>query len=374
MQIPIIVFRAPAGLRACALGLALLLPLSACGSDSGSTSTPTTVATTVATTTATTSATTGTTIPVATTEAATTTTDATTTSATTTSGTVAITAPVDAVGTVTHGTLELDGGRRTYRLYVPSALPAGPVPLFVGLHGGTGWDDQFATTNHIERLAESNGFIVVHPDGVQAAGGPGGVWNAGLCCARAVREDVDDVSFVNTLLDQLMIDHAIDPNRVFAFGHSNGGMMSYRLACELGDRIVGIGVVAATLAVDDCDLAEPVSIIHVHGTADTNVPIAGGRGADSLVGIDFPAPMAGFETLAALDGCSAPVVVTTGDVTTDRREPCAAGTAAMFVTIASANHAWPGGTPIIAPAVGAGYPDYDATAEIVTFLLGHPRP
>ena len=277
-------------------------------------------------------------------------------------------------GTISHGTLSFDGVERTYRLYVPADLPDGPVPLFIGLHGGTGWGDQFAQTDHIEGLAESNGFIVVHPDGVkQAAGGPGGVWNGGVCCGVAVRDDVDDVGFINALIDQLEIDYPVDADRVYAFGHSNGAIMSYRLACESADRIVGVGIFAGTLGVDPCTPTQPVSVMHVHGTADTNLPLAGGVGPDSLAGVDFPVPKEGFDVLSQVQGCPAPSTTTVGDVTVDRREPCTGAAAMEFVTIESATHAWPGGTPIRTPASGPGYAGYDATTEIVAFLLSHPR-
>jgi polyhydroxybutyrate depolymerase len=288
---------------------------------------------------------------------------------------------VEPVGTVTHGSLTFAGAERTYRLYVPRDLPDGPVPLFVGLHGGLGWGDQFATTDHVEGLAESNGFVVVHPDGVPVAGRVAGgvgtersaVWNGGVCCGIAAREGTDDVGFVAALIDRIASEHEIDPDRVFAFGHSNGGIMSYRLACELADRIAGIGVVAGTLGVDDCDPAEPVSVIHVHGTDDRSLPLAGGVGADSLAGVAFPPPQEGFATLAAADGCAEPTDTTEGDITTALGEGCDAGTATAFVTIAGGPHAWPGGTPAVRPRSGPGYADYDATSEIVGFLLAHPR-
>jgi polyhydroxybutyrate depolymerase len=289
---------------------------------------------------------------------------------------------VDPVGTVTDGTLRIAGSERTYRLYLPRHLPDRPVPLFIGLYGGLGWGDQFATTNHIEGLAESNGFIVVHPDGTKLAGGPlaernggrGGVWNGGICCGVASRSDADDVGFIAALIDQLEADHDIDPHRVFAFGHSNGGIMSYRLACELADRIVGIGVVAGTLGIDPCDPVQPVSVMHVHGTADDNLPLAGGVGTDSLAGVDFPPPRDGFDTLATADGCAIATQTTEGAITISRRQPCDDGSAAVFVTIAGAPHAWPGGTPRVQPASGPAYADYDATTEIAAFLLAHPRP
>ncbi len=296
------------------------------------------------------------------------------TSTTTTAATFELVPATVATGTVSHGTLTFAGLQRTYRLYVPSALPSGAVPLFIGLHGGTGWGDQFARTNHIEGLAESNDFIVVHPDGVKVAGGPGGVWNGGVCCGIAARENVDDVGFINALIDHLEAQYSIDPHRIFAFGHSNGAIMSYRLACDLADRIVGIGLYAGTLGVDRCNPSQPVSILHVHGTADNNIPLAGGVGSDGISGVDFPPPHDGFDTVAKLDGCPSPTKKTVGDITTELSDPCNGGVAAVFVTIATATHSWPAGTPILTPASGPGYADYDATAAIVAFLLSHPRP
>ena len=324
--------------HACAAALALLLAVAACSSGSG-TSTPSSSANTSP--------------PIRPVELA---------------------PAVGPVGTVTHDTLMFDGRERTYRLYVPSSLPTGPVPLFIGLHGGTGWADQFATTNHIEGLAESNAFIAVHPDGVKVTGGRGGVWNGGTCCGIAAREGVDDVGFVNGLLDELTVEHKIDPHRIFAFGHSNGAIMSYRLACELADRIAGIGVFAGALGVETCDPSQPVSVIHVHGTADESIPITGGVGQKSIAGVNFPPPHDGFDTVAARDGCPDPEEATEGDIAIALREPCDAGAAAAFVTIETANHSWPGGTPIVTPTAGEGYANYDATAALVTFLLSHPRP
>ena len=298
---------------------------------------------------------------------------ATGTTTTTTAPPVTLAPAVEPVGTVTHASLVVDGRERDYRLYVPRRVPDGPVPLFIGLHGGTGWADQFAANDHIEGLAESNGFLVVHPDGVKVAIGGGGVWNGGVCCGVAAREGVDDVGFVEAVIDHVAADHEVDPRRVFAFGHSNGGIMSYRLACELADRVVGIGAVAGTLGVDRCEPDWPVSVIHVHGTADESVPLAGGQGPRSVAGVDFPPPRDGFATLADADGCPAADEVTEGDVTTATRAPCRDGTAAAFVTIAGAGHAWPGGTGPVSPVVGPVHEGYDATAELVSFLLAHPR-
>lgn len=108
---------------------------------------------------------------------------------------------------------------------------------------------------------------MIHPDGVPQPNTRGRVWNGGMCCGIAVRESVDDVAFIVAIIDRVEADHDIDATRVYAFGHSNGGIMSHRLACELSERIVGIGVVAGTLGIDDCvydATAELVAFLLAH--------------------------------------------------------------------------------------------------------------
>ena len=128
---------------------------------------------------------------------------------------------------VSHGTLEFAGLERSYRLFVPSGVSdPGQAPLVVALHGGLGSGDQFATASNFETLAETEGFIVVFPDGADRT------WNAGTCCGQAVSKDTDDVGFLAALIDQLKADLPVDPASVFMTGHSNGAMMAFRFGCE----------------------------------------------------------------------------------------------------------------------------------------------
>ncbi|MEZ5205784.1 MAG: hypothetical protein R2690_02090 [Acidimicrobiales bacterium] len=179
-----------------------------------------------------------------------------------------------------HRHPRLDGAERTYRLYLPSTFDPECRRRCSGAPRRLGWGDQFAETNHVEGSPEANGFVVVHPDGTRIRPRlPSGTWNGGYCCGPAATDQVDDVGFVAAVLDDVgQKVMRIDPSRTYAMGHSNGGIMSYRLACELGDRIVGIGVVGASLGVDTCTPPAPVSLLHIHGLADVNHPIDGGPG------------------------------------------------------------------------------------------------
>jgi len=158
-----------------------------------------------------------------------------------------------------------DGRTRTAHLYVPASLSDEPVPLLVALHGGTGWGTQFEQTSGYDGLAEANGFLVVYPDGIGS--GPNEdrfrTWNGGVCCGAAAAGDVDDVAFLRALVDKLSDAYAIDSERVYATGHSNGMIMSYRLVCEAADVFVAAAGQAGTLGVDGCSPSEPVSLLLV---------------------------------------------------------------------------------------------------------------
>jgi polyhydroxybutyrate depolymerase len=182
-------------------------------------------------------------------------------------------APVKTGGQVKTITVRPGLARRTARLYVPTSLPKGTrVPLVVVLHGGFGVADGAAKQTGFDAQAERGKFLVVYPQGILRS------WNAGICCGPAMKNNVDDVRFITTLLDRLEADYRIDTRRVYATGISNGGMMAYRLACEAPDRFAAIAPVAATLTISGCRPPQPVSLLHIHGMEDGNVPFAGGVG------------------------------------------------------------------------------------------------
>ena len=278
-----------------------------------------------------------------------------------------------------------DGRTRTFRLYVPASLdPSTPAPLLVALHGGLGTSAQFEANSGFDGLAESNRFVVVYPDGIGARpDGPGPqTWNGGYCCGPAARVGVDDVDFVRQLIDRLDAELSIDPARTFVAGHSNGAIMAYRLACELSDRIAAIGVQAGSLGADGCAPSRPVSVIHLHGTADTNHPIDGGPGTGvaSASGVVFRPARDAVEALAAANVCVAEPATandpTNPDLTVTTWAPCNGDTAVRYVVVDGASHAWMGRAPTSALAssyVGEPYMDLDASKAIWSFLAAHPR-
>lgn len=256
-----------------------------------------------------------------------------------------------------------DGRTRTYHVYAPADLDPAGAPLLVALHGGTGSGAQFESRSGFDELAEVYGFVVVYPDGVGA--GPDETedrtWNAGICCGQAALKGVDDVAFVGQLIDVMEQTYAIDPKSVFAAGHSNGGFMAYRLACELSDRIAAVGLQAGGLGIGQCNPTQPVSLLHIHGTADTNVPIAGGKGS-GISQVSFPPLDQSLADVTAAMGCAGqPDQSTEGIVTTRSWDTCADDVTVELQLVDGATHTWIRGDA------------YDSADAIVEFLMTHAR-
>lgn len=235
--------------------------------------------------------------------------------------------------------LKFGGEERTYRLFVPkSASPDSELALVVALHGGLGSGDQFADNSQLEKLAESEGFIVVFPDG------EGRTWNAGNCCGESARDKVDDVGFLEALIDELKATLPVDAERVFMTGHSNGAMMTFRFACERADQVVAIAPVAGSLEIPGCSPSAPVDLLAIHGDSDKNHPLEGGEGSRSIANVAFVSMAETMRLWTSGFGCSgSPVTKTEGALTTTAWDTCRGGATASLVVIAGADHPWPGG-------------------------------
>ncbi|MFQ5495516.1 MAG: alpha/beta hydrolase family esterase [Phycisphaerae bacterium] len=280
-----------------------------------------------------------------------------------------IVTPGAAIGPLTlEGSIEAGGRERTYRLYVPSSVREGaPAALLIGLHGGFGSGEQFARSSGFDDEAEAGGFIAVYPDGTGAIK----TWNGGACCGSSVRNNVDDVGFIAALIDKIASEYPVDTNRVYAVGHSNGGILALRLACELSDRVLAVGVVAGSLEVESCDPALPVSVLMIHGDADQNHPFEGGEGPGSVAGVAFNSVPATMETMRTVNGCSDETNVSVaGDVTTTVWA-CPPGVGVEMKVIAGGSHAWPGsdGFSLSGPVSQA----LNATSELWGFLADKGR-
>ena len=166
-----------------------------------------------------------------------------------------------------------DGLNRDYLLHIPKSYAVDDaVPLVIALHGGTGTAKNIEEQSNLPDLSDEMGFILCSPNGYKRT------WNAGQCCGKAAKNEVDDVGFIEAIIDEISDEYSIDPKRIYATGMSNGAMMSYRLACELSHKIAAIAPVAGGLVLSNCSPQHPVSVVHFHSYQDENVPWDGGIG------------------------------------------------------------------------------------------------
>ncbi len=232
-------------------------------------------------------------------------------------------------GTSVH-TIKVDGRDRAYRLYKPKRVPAS-APLVVVMHGFSGSAAQAERAYGWDELADSGGFVVAYPDGL------GRAWNVDGegCCGQPGREGVDDVAFITAAVADVTKNVSINPSRVYATGMSNGGIMSYTLACST-DVFAAIGAVAST-QLNPCRAPRPTSVMHIHGTADQVVPYGGGQGFSVING---PSASAVNTFWRNVDQCGAPATTLNGPMTTSTAG-CADNRAVVLITIDQGGHEWP---------------------------------
>jgi polyhydroxybutyrate depolymerase len=244
-------------------------------------------------------------------------------------------APVSAVpqgfteGSTVHA-MTFGGLDRSYRLYIPGGL-ASPAPLVVMLHGGFGSAQQAERAYGWDQLADSAKFVVAYPDGADRA------WNVNGCCGRPAQENIDDVGFITAVVNDISGNVGVDAKRVYATGISNGGMMTYTLACNTG-TYAAIGPDSAT-QLDACKSPHPTSVIHIHGTADRLIRYGGGPGM-GVAHIDGPAVPDLNAFWRNVDQCGAPAVSTNAAVTTSTAD-CADGRNVVLMTVDGGGHEWP---------------------------------
>ena len=192
---------------------------------------------------------------------------------------------------------------RPYQLVVPvGASPSTALPLVVLLHGFAETASLLDTWFGMSDEAQARTFLLALPEGTRNATGQQ-FWNAtDGCCAAGV--DVDDVAYLSSVIEDVKARHRVDGRRVYLVGHSNGGFMAHRLACERADLVTGI-VSFAGATWDDasrCTPSRPVSVLQVHGTLDAVVLYLGGR---TVMGsASYPSAEDTVRTWAVKNGCT----------------------------------------------------------------------
>ncbi len=261
--------------------------------------------------------------------------------------------------TITGG-FTWDNVERSYRLFIPSDYtPGESLPLVLNFHGFTSFAEQQEGYSAMNLVADTAKFFVVYPEGVDNA------WNVGW----AFGSNEDDVGFTNALIDSLHAEYGINLDRVYSCGMSNGGFFSYKLACELNDRIAKIASVTGSMVASEannCIPANPIPVMQIHGTADNVVNYNGSPG------VSIPIEEL-LENWIELNGCT-PVSdtifvedISTTDFSTAQLiqyRDCDDNVMIAFYKIIGGQHTWPG-API---AVGITNYDINASVEIWNFF------
>jgi polyhydroxybutyrate depolymerase len=270
-------------------------------------------------------------------------------------------------------------------VYVPSSHDLNkPLPIVIVLHGGGGTGqgmEELLTLGKWNSLADKNGFAVVYPDGIQKR------WNDGRedIHSYAHNQNIDDVGFISSIIDQLSNEISIDQQRIYVTGISNGGMMSYRLACQLSHKIAAIAAVTASMSETfSYKPSVPVSILIINGTDDPLVPYHGGT-------IQFMRRTHGkvlstadtFSFWKKHNKCSSNRLRVDrfnkidGDGTQVKREiyeNCKKNTAVILYTIEGGGHTWPKGFQYLPEGfIGKTSQEIDATSTIWDFFKNHQK-
>jgi polyhydroxybutyrate depolymerase len=258
---------------------------------------------------------------------------------------------------------------RPFEVFTPSTYdPSVPMPLVVMLHGYTSSGSLQEAYFQFQRLAEERGFLYVHPDGtIDARGAP--YWNATDACCNLTGGNAHDERYLLALIEEIEGTYAVDPAQIYFAGHSNGGFMSYRMACDHADKIAAVASLAgATFAdVERCRPSEPVSVVQIHGTDDAVIAYDGG----DILGNEFPSAATTAATWAAYNGCGAGFATGAAELDLEAQisgvdtsvavfDACPTGVAVELWTIEGGSH-----SPSLSPTFAE---------HVVDFLLAHPKP
>lgn len=263
-----------------------------------------------------------------------------------------------------YSSIDAGGLTRQYFLHVPPSYDGKtPLPLVLVLHGATQSPESIERMSGMSAAADKVRFFAVYPRGT----GRLPTWNSGACCGYAMEHRVDDTGFIGALIGKLKRDYAVDPKRIFATGISNGGMMSYRLACEMAGTFAAIAPVEGAQDLD-CHPSNPVSVIVVHGTADRLVPFEGGSTPFQMGSRRSDTSVSSTTAFwVKQDGCSpTPQHEASDQVHIETYSGCRMGSAVAAYAIQGGHHIWPG--------TRFSRNDVPATSLMWTFFAQHPKP
>jgi polyhydroxybutyrate depolymerase len=226
----------------------------------------------------------------------------------------------------TTRTLAIDGVQRSFLVHLPPAYDGSTrLPVVFDFHGLGGNSNQQKNLSRWDDVGDEQGFITVYPQGVENA------WNAGLCCNNNA---TDDVAFVREIIAALASDTCVDTRRIFASGCSNGGGMSYKLACEAADVIAGIAPVDFD-CVDgpgcgNCEPERPITVVQFRGTNDQLVDYEGNG--------PFAGAQANLATWSEINECTGAAEPLQENNACEAPPTCSGGAQTILCTVQNGTH------------------------------------
>ena len=261
-------------------------------------------------------------------------------------------------------TLGTGNSSREFFVYIPDTYTEGqgPVPLLLSLHGYTSSARRNLGYSGFQSLADEEGFLVVYPQGTILPTTQETHWNVG---GWTVGSETDDVLFISQLLDHLEQNLSLDLSRIYSTGMSNGGFMSYELACQLSDRITAIASVTGSMTPETyakCNPKRAVPVFQIHGRLDFVVPYAGNA---IMTPIDEVMLYWSRENNCSPESEKLPIPDSTGDGVGGKRERftgCDENSSVELISLTAMGHEWP-----IANDIYQSH-DLDAAENIWEFL------
>ncbi len=265
----------------------------------------------------------------------------------------------------------IDGGRGPVAVHTPPSYdPETPMPLVFLLHGYTASGAIQESYMQFTPLADEFGFLYLHPDGrTETEGDFEQFWSGTDACCNFYGASDDDDDYLLALIDEMKSLFNVDDQRVYLIGYSNGGFMSYRMACENSDTIAAIASLAGATFFDplDCQPPDPVHVLQIHGTSDGTILYAGG----DIFGTNYPGAVATVEQWAAKNGCD--IVADTSAPNIDLDGGISGTESTVTRYISNCN---PRGVTELWSIIGGGHiPTLSATfsRQIVEWLYAHPK-
>lgn len=255
------------------------------------------------------------------------------------------------------------GLTRSYIVHTPPSYTGQAMPLVINFHGGSGQSTGQEFISRMDASANTNGYIAVYPNGTNLSTSPldtSFFWNPGQGEQGYVKpltrlKTIDDVAFVNAMLDKIQSDYSVNTKKVYVTGLSNGGMIAQRLACQLSNRITAMASVESTLwqFTSSCTPSRNIPVLLVHGTSDNWIPYNGGAANCSAVNeSNWKSAQEVFDAWKTKNSCDATstTVTPSADMSCSIASNCGGGAQVGLCAVQNGGHTWPGGTIYIPPS------------------------